>query len=102
MTDGWCSVNDRYNLARVNEALCLHDKAERIYKDILMNHPNYIDCYLRENNNLFFIVQRQCHEMDVFFKSLNILISTLRSVWVSMPFTAFHYIIQLLFFCLFL
>jgi hypothetical protein len=48
MTNGWCSVDYRYNLARVNEALCLHDKAERIYKDILMNHPNYIDCYLRE------------------------------------------------------
>jgi hypothetical protein len=47
--------DDRYNLARVNEALCLHDKAERIYKDILMNHPNYIDCYLRESNYLFFI-----------------------------------------------
>jgi hypothetical protein len=55
MTDSCCSVNDRYNLARVNEALCLHDKAERIYKDILMNHPNYIDCYLRESNYLFFL-----------------------------------------------
>ncbi len=55
MTDGWRFVNCRYNLARVNEALCLHDKAERIYKDILMNHPNYIDCYLRESNYLVFL-----------------------------------------------
>jgi tetratricopeptide (TPR) repeat protein len=37
----------RYNLARVYEALCQHDKAERLYKDILMECPNYIDCYLR-------------------------------------------------------
>ena len=37
----------RYNLARVYEALCQHDKAERYYKDILLDCPNYIDCYLR-------------------------------------------------------
>ena len=37
----------RYNLARVYEALCQHDKAERLYKDILLECPNYIDCYLR-------------------------------------------------------
>ena len=37
----------RYNLARINESLCQHDKSERLYKDILMDHPNYIDCYLR-------------------------------------------------------
>ena len=37
----------RYNLARVFEALCQHDKAERLYKDILLECPNYIDCYLR-------------------------------------------------------
>ena len=37
----------RYNLARINESLCQHDKSERLYKDILMDYPNYIDCYLR-------------------------------------------------------
>ncbi len=60
--------NDRYNLARVNEALCLHDKAERIYKDILMNHPNYIDCYLRESNYLlfFFFIRTKNFEIDWF------------------------------------
>ena len=31
----------------MNEALCQHDKAERLYKDILLECPNYIDCYLR-------------------------------------------------------
>merc|ERR1719330_1477123 len=40
-------ITIRYNLARINESLCQHDKSERLYKDILMDHPNYIDCYLR-------------------------------------------------------
>merc|ERR1712013_681426 len=40
-------ITIRYNLARINEALCQHDKSERLYKDILMDCPNYIDCYLR-------------------------------------------------------
>ncbi len=37
----------RYNLARVFECLCQHDKAERLYKDIIKECPNYIDCFLR-------------------------------------------------------
>ncbi|TRY67808.1 hypothetical protein TCAL_07229 [Tigriopus californicus] len=41
------TISIRYNLGRVYEALCQHDKAERLYKDILMECPNYIDCYLR-------------------------------------------------------
>merc|ERR1719330_2118642 len=40
-------ITVRYNLARINEALCQHDTSERLYKDILMECPNYIDCYLR-------------------------------------------------------
>ena len=40
-------VTVRYNLARINEGLCEHDKAEKLYKEILMDCPNYIDCYLR-------------------------------------------------------
>merc|ERR1719210_2118173 len=40
-------VTVRYNLARINEALCQHDRAEKLYKEILMDCPNYIDCYLR-------------------------------------------------------
>ncbi|KAL0276258.1 UNVERIFIED_CONTAM: hypothetical protein PYX00_003864 [Menopon gallinae] len=41
------SVTTTYNLARLNESLCLYDKAEKFYKDILKEHPNYVDCYLR-------------------------------------------------------
>ena len=40
-------ITVRYNLARINEALCRHDRAEALYKEILMDCPNYIDCYLR-------------------------------------------------------
>jgi len=42
----YCSiaVTITYNLARVNEALCHFDLAEVSYKDILKEHPNYIDC----------------------------------------------------------
>ncbi|XP_016920370.1 RNA polymerase-associated protein CTR9 homolog [Apis cerana] len=41
------AVTTTYNLARLNEALCIFDKAEKLYKDILKEHPNYVDCYLR-------------------------------------------------------
>lgn len=40
-------VTMTYNLARLNEAMCSFDKADQLYKDILKEHPNYIDCYLR-------------------------------------------------------
>lgn len=38
------AVTVTYNLARVNEALCHFDLSEVLYKDILKEHPNYIDC----------------------------------------------------------
>lgn len=41
------AVTTTYNLARLNEALCIFDRAEKLYKDILKEHPNYVDCYLR-------------------------------------------------------
>ncbi|KYM99351.1 RNA polymerase-associated protein CTR9 like protein [Cyphomyrmex costatus] len=41
------AVTTTYNLARLNEALCVFDRAEKLYKDILKKHPNYVDCYLR-------------------------------------------------------
>jgi len=41
------AITIRYNLARVNETLCNHNVAEETYKEILLDHPNYIDCYLR-------------------------------------------------------
>ena len=36
-----------YNIARLHESLCMFDKAEKLYKDIIKQHPNYVDCYLR-------------------------------------------------------
>lgn len=41
------SVTITYNLARLNEALCAFNSSEKLYKDILKEHPNYADCYLR-------------------------------------------------------
>ncbi|XP_021927029.1 RNA polymerase-associated protein CTR9 homolog isoform X3 [Zootermopsis nevadensis] len=41
------TVTTTYNLARLNESLCQFDRAEKLYKDILKEHPNYVDCYLR-------------------------------------------------------
>ncbi|KAL7074104.1 hypothetical protein ACQ4LE_006593 [Meloidogyne hapla] len=36
-----------YNLGRVNEQLCLFDEAEKLYRDIIRQRPNYMDCILR-------------------------------------------------------
>ncbi|GAB6031101.1 protein required for normal CLN1 and CLN2 G1 cyclin expression [Chamberlinius hualienensis] len=41
------AVTINYNLARLFETLFQNDKAEQLYKNILREHPNYIDCYLR-------------------------------------------------------
>lgn len=41
------SVTVSYNLARLCEVTHEHDRAEKLYKNILREHPNYIDCYLR-------------------------------------------------------
>lgn len=41
------AVTMKYNMARLNEAMCSFDVADKLYKDILKEHPNYIDCYLR-------------------------------------------------------
>ncbi|PIK55019.1 putative RNA polymerase-associated protein CTR9-like isoform X2 [Apostichopus japonicus] len=41
------AVTTSYNLARLCEARFMYDKAEKFYKDILKDHPNYVDCYLR-------------------------------------------------------
>ncbi|KAL7034537.1 hypothetical protein ACKWTF_008002 [Chironomus riparius] len=41
------SVTMTYNLARLYEEMCEFDKADKMYKDILKEHPNYVDCYLR-------------------------------------------------------
>lgn len=41
------SVTTTYNLGRLHESLCQFDKAEKLYKDILKEHPNYVDCKLK-------------------------------------------------------
>ncbi|XP_063613398.1 RNA polymerase-associated protein CTR9 homolog [Penaeus indicus] len=41
------SVTIKYNTARLHEMFCQFDKAEKLYKEILQDHPNYVDCYLR-------------------------------------------------------
>lgn len=41
------AVTMKYNMARLNEAMCSFDSADKLYKVILKDHPNYIDCYLR-------------------------------------------------------
>lgn len=41
------SVTTNYNLAKVFEGLNQLDKATRLYKLILKEYPNYIDCYMR-------------------------------------------------------
>ena len=38
------SVTTTYNLARLHEATHEYDEAERLYKNILREHPNYVDC----------------------------------------------------------
>jgi len=38
------AVTTTFNLARNFEAQCQFQKAETFYKDILKEHPNYIDC----------------------------------------------------------
>ena len=47
---GAISVTITYNLARLHELTHEHDKAERLYKDILREHPNYIDCQYQSTN----------------------------------------------------
>lgn len=38
------SVTTSYNLARLYEAMCEFHEAEKLYKNILREHPNYVDC----------------------------------------------------------
>ena len=37
-------VTTSYNMGRLHEAMCNFGEAEKHYKDILKQHPNYIDC----------------------------------------------------------
>ncbi|KAL6076361.1 protein required for normal CLN1 and CLN2 G1 cyclin expression, variant 3 [Balamuthia mandrillaris] len=40
-------VTTLYNLARLYESQHKFSAAERLYKELLKEHPNYVDCYLR-------------------------------------------------------
>lgn len=44
------SVTTSYNLARLYEAMCEFHEAEKLYKNILREHPNYVDC---KNDTLY-------------------------------------------------
>lgn len=37
-------ISISYNLGRVNEALCLFDEAEKLYRGIIKHRPSYVDC----------------------------------------------------------
>ncbi|KAL5109065.1 hypothetical protein TcWFU_006317 [Taenia crassiceps] len=41
------AVTVRYNQARLHEAMNRPDLAEAAYKSILLQHPTYVDCYVR-------------------------------------------------------
>lgn len=65
------SVTMTFNMARLNEATCNFDVADKLYKDILKKHPNYLDCYLRlgciaRDKGLIFVAS------DFFKDALNI------------------------------
>ena len=48
------AVTTTYNIARLHEATCQFDKAEQMYKDILRDHTNYIDCkYNNYSTNVY-------------------------------------------------
>ena len=46
------SVTTTYNLSRLHEAMCEFDKAEALYKNILREHPNYVDCKCLDQHSL--------------------------------------------------
>lgn len=48
------TVTTTYNLARLNESLCQFDRAEKLYKDILKEHPNYVDCMYEQCSSVHY------------------------------------------------
>ncbi|EGG16854.1 RNA polymerase II complex component [Cavenderia fasciculata] len=41
------NITTTYNLARLYESMNKFDQARQLYKGIIKEHPNYMDCYLR-------------------------------------------------------
>lgn len=56
------SVTTSYNLARLYEAMCEFHEAEKLYKNILREHPNYVDC----KNDMFYILIRILQRFHLF------------------------------------
>lgn len=56
------SVTTSYNLARLYEAMCEFHEAEKLYKNILREHPNYVDC----KNDMFYILIRILQQFHLF------------------------------------
>ena len=62
------NVTTTYNYARLQESKCNYEYAEEIYKGILKEHPNYIDCYLRLG--CMARASGQIYEASVWFKDV--------------------------------
>ena len=58
---GAISVTITYNLARLYETTHERDKAEKLYKNILREHPNYIDCKWSEIISFYFKYMYKVH-----------------------------------------
>ena len=57
------SVTTSYNLARLYEAMCEFHEAEKLYKNILREHPNYVDC---KNFKLYFLCSKCSQQQQKF------------------------------------
>uniref|UniRef100_A0A915ALZ8 RNA polymerase-associated protein CTR9-like protein n=3 Tax=Parascaris univalens TaxID=6257 RepID=A0A915ALZ8_PARUN len=68
-----------YNLARCMEMLCLFDDAERLYKGILHEKQNYIDCYMRLG--CLARDKGQIYESSVWFKEAMSVSQTHADAW---------------------
>ncbi|VDM39381.1 unnamed protein product [Toxocara canis] len=68
-----------YNLARCLEMLCLFDDAERLYKGILHEKQNYIDCYMRLG--CLARDKGQIYESSVWFKEAMSVSQTHADAW---------------------
>ena len=66
------SVTTSYNLARLYEAMCEFHEAEKLYKNILREHPNYVDC---KNFKLYFLCIK-CSQQQQKFSLKKIFLGT--------------------------
>lgn len=64
------SVTIKYNTARLHEMFCQFDKAEKLYKEILQDHPNYVDCEYLLVYHIMNLLQSQFLNIHIFFLKL--------------------------------